>query len=246
MATFVLIHGAWHGGWSYDPLRPLLEPEGHTVIAPDLPGMGGSDEELAAVTLQSWAEFVADHCRTAPQRPVILAGHSRAGIVIGPAAELAPDAIDALVYICAMLVPAGMSRAEFRKQQVSNPDFAAIRLAHPSAPATVIDKASARPVFYQLSPRDLAEAAVARLVAEPNAPTEARLELTEKRFSSVPRHYVECLHDRTIPIEDQRTMHRLTPCRSVTTLAADHSPFLSMPGELAAALMEIAANPGGD
>jgi pimeloyl-ACP methyl ester carboxylesterase len=245
MSTFVLIHGAWHGGWCYDQLRPLLEAEGHEVITPDLPCMGGTDEELAAVTLQGWAEFVADLCRNATQKPVILAGHSRAGVVIGPAAEIAPEAIDALVYICAMLVPRGMSRAEFREQQVSNPDFMAIRLPHPSGKATIIDKANAIPVFAQLSPRNLAEAAVERLVAEPNAPTETKLELTDERFGSVPRHYIECLHDRTIPIQDQRTMQELTPCRTVTALDADHSPFLSTPEDLAAALLKIAANPGG-
>ena len=49
MATFILIHGAWHGGWSFDLVQPILEAQGHKVIAPDLPGMGGTDEELAAL-----------------------------------------------------------------------------------------------------------------------------------------------------------------------------------------------------
>ena len=51
MATFVLIHGSWHGGWCFDEVRALLETQGHAVIAPDLPGMGGNEAELAAVTL---------------------------------------------------------------------------------------------------------------------------------------------------------------------------------------------------
>jgi hypothetical protein len=34
MASFVMIHGAWHGGWCFDPLRPLLEAHGHRMIAP--------------------------------------------------------------------------------------------------------------------------------------------------------------------------------------------------------------------
>jgi pimeloyl-ACP methyl ester carboxylesterase len=55
----------------------------------------------------------------------------------------------------------------------------------------------------------------------------------------VPRHYVECLHDRTIPIEDQRRMERLQPCTSVTALDADHSPFLSAPDALADALLAL-------
>ena len=56
MATFILIHGAWHGGWSFELIQPMLEAEGHTVIAPDLPGMGGTDEELAALSDDATAE----------------------------------------------------------------------------------------------------------------------------------------------------------------------------------------------
>jgi pimeloyl-ACP methyl ester carboxylesterase len=107
MATFILIHGSWHGGWCFDDVRTLLEAEGHTVLAPDLPGMGGSDAEMAQITLQGWADFAADLCRTAPQKPVILAGHSRGGLVVSQAAETAPDPVDALVYICAMMLPDG-------------------------------------------------------------------------------------------------------------------------------------------
>ena len=239
MATFILVHGAWHGGWCFDPIRPLLEAEGHATIAPDLPGMGGSDAKLAAVTLEGWAEFVVDLCRAAPRRPVILVGHSRAGIVLSAAAEIAPEAIDALVYLCAMLIPPRESRASFKARQVGNPDFDAIRLPHPSGHATLIDKAGAIPVFSQLSPPDLAAAAVERLVAEPNAPVATRLDLTPERYGSVPRHYVECLHDRTIPIADQRTMQEFQPCRTVATLDADHSPFLSAPEALAAALLAL-------
>jgi pimeloyl-ACP methyl ester carboxylesterase len=56
----------------------------------------------------------------------------------------------------------------------------------------------------------------------------------------VPRHYIECLHDRTIPIADQRYMQSLQPCVSVNSLDADHSPYLSAPEALVAALHAIA------
>jgi len=82
VATFVLIHGSLHGGWSFDAVRAVLGKAGHTVAAPDLPGMGGDEAALGAVTLAGWAEFVADLCRAAVQRPVILTGHSRGGLVI--------------------------------------------------------------------------------------------------------------------------------------------------------------------
>lgn len=237
MATFVMIHGAWHGGWCFDMLRPLLAAKGHQMIAPDLPGMGGDEATLAAVTLDGWGNFVADICRKA-DGPVVLCGHSRGGIVISEAAERAPNRIAALVYICAMLIPSGQSRADMRAMNQPNPDFDAIRLQIPHG--TVIEPTGAIAVFAQLSPPELASAAIARLVAEPNAPSNTPLELTDARYGSVPRHYIECLNDRAITIADQRRMQSVLPCASVTTLDTDHSPFLSAPNELADALIAIA------
>jgi pimeloyl-ACP methyl ester carboxylesterase len=237
MASFVLIHGAWHGGWCFDALRPLLEAHGHSVTAPDLPGMGDDADARARVTLAEWGDFAADLCRAADQ-PVILVGHSRGGIVISEAAERAPNSLAALVYLCAMLVPDGMSRAEMKAQSEPNPDFDAIRHAVPDG--TIIDPTNAVAVFAQLSPPDLAAAAAARLVAEPAAPTDTRLQLSDARYGLVPRHYIECLADRTIPIADQRRMQATQPCTSVVSLNSDHSPFLSAPQELADALCAIA------
>lgn len=239
MATFVLIHGSWHGGWCFDGVKAQLEAAGHHVIAPDLPAMGGSREELGAVTLADWAEFTAGLCRAAPQRPVVLAGHSRGGIVISQAAELAPDAIDALVYICALMLPDGMSRAEFKAMEAPNPAFDAIIIPIYDHVATIVDPTLAPAVFAQASPPDLVEAAMGRLVAEPHAPRSTKLRLTARRWGAIPRTYVECTADRTIPIASQRMMQELTPGARVVTLEADHSPFLSMPDELAEVLLEV-------
>ncbi len=240
MATFVLIHGSWHGGWCFDRLRGLLESAGHHVIAPDLPGMGGDEAALAAVTLAGWAEFAADLCHSAPQRPVILAGHSRGGLVISQAAELAPDAIDTLVYICAMMLPDGMSRADFKRLEEPNPAFDALISPTPGGHGTRITGADPGAVFAQLSPPELVAQAMARLVDEPHGPRSTPLRLTAERFGRVPRVYVECTDDRTIPLSSQRRMQAHVPGARVETLWADHSPYLSRPEALAAILTALA------
>lgn len=239
MATFVLIHGSWHGGWCFDGVRTLLEKAGHAVIAPDLPGMGGDEAALAAVTLDGWAQFAADLCRDAPQQPVILAGHSRGGLVISQAAELAPEAIDTLVYICAMMLPHGMSRAEFKVLEAPNPAFDALISPTPGGHGTRITGADPAAVFAQLSPPDLAAAAMARLVDEPHGPRSTPMHLSAERFGRVPRVYIECTDDRTIPITSQRRMQALVPGAKVETLWADHSPYLSRPEALAAMLLAL-------
>ena len=241
MAGFVLIHGSWHGGWCFNEVAARLRNAGHFVVAPDLPGMGGTEAELRAVTLEGWAEFAAEQCRELKRHfagPVVLAGHSRGGIVVLAAAEHDPLAMDALVYICAHMLPPGMSRAQFGEEHaVPNPGFAAIIQPLAAGAGSVVDRASAPGVFAQLSPPDLAGAAAARLVAEPSGPRSTSVVTTPERWGSLPRTYVECSEDRTIPVADQRLQQRMSPGAQIVTLAADHSPFLSRPDELVEALI---------
>ncbi|RQW42921.1 alpha/beta fold hydrolase [Novosphingobium sp. LASN5T] len=239
MAGFVLIHGSWHGGWCFDPVAEILRARGHAVLAPTLPGMGGTAEELAAVTLAGWADFALEHCRrlrAETGEPVVLAGHSRGGLVVSTAAERDPRAMDALVYICAMMLPDGLSRAEFKKLEGPNPAFDTIISPVHGGVGTVVDPAAAGAVFAQVSPPDLVAAVLPRLIAEPHGPRSEKLALTPERWGSLPRTYVECTQDRTIPIDSQRKMQQFSPGARVVTLDADHSPYLSRPVELADAL----------
>jgi pimeloyl-ACP methyl ester carboxylesterase len=240
MASFILVHGSWHGGWCFEAVQKLLEEAGHEVIAPDLPGMGGDEATLREVTLQGWADFISGLCHDAKQHPVILAGHSRGGLVISQTAETSHDAIDALVYICAMMLPDGMSRADFKAMETANPAFDAIITPVYDGAGTVTQREKAGSVFAQLSPPETVAAAMARLVVEPHGPRGTPLRLSEERFGSVPRTYIECTDDQTIPLSSQRKMQELVPGAEVISLWADHSPYLSRPNALAAALIAVA------
>lgn len=246
MASFILIHGSWHGGWCFDEVKTLLEAEGHHVGAPDLPGMGGDEDSLAAVTLQGWADFVAGICRDAPERPVVLAGHSRGGLVVSQTAETAPEAIDALVYICAMMLPSGMSRAEFKLLEGPNPAFDALLRPTAGGHGSVIVGERPGEVFAQMSPADKVDIAMKRLVAEPHGPRSERLRLTAERYGSLPRTYIECSEDRTIPLSSQRRMQAYAPGARIAQLSADHSPFLSCPAALAGLLIDAIPEKAAD
>jgi hypothetical protein len=66
------------------------------------------------------------------------------------------------------------------------------------------------------------------------------LSLTGEKFGTVPRAYIECLHDRAIPHELQRLVVSTLRCRPVISMETDHSPFCSAPEALAAHLVSIA------
>jgi pimeloyl-ACP methyl ester carboxylesterase len=82
-ATFVLVHGAWHGGWCWKKLTPLLRATGHEVFAPTLTGLGERSHLLTRdVGLETHITDIEQVLEYEDLRNVVLVGHSYAGMVI--------------------------------------------------------------------------------------------------------------------------------------------------------------------
>ncbi|WP_139361787.1 alpha/beta fold hydrolase, partial [Mycobacterium sp. 96-892] len=83
MTTYVLVHGAFHGGWCWERLTPVLEASGHQVYAPSLTGLGDRAAELGPdVGLDAHVSDVAGLIVDEDLTDVVLVGHSYAGIVV--------------------------------------------------------------------------------------------------------------------------------------------------------------------
>jgi pimeloyl-ACP methyl ester carboxylesterase len=102
---FVLIHGAWHGGWCWDGVIDALEKAGHTAEAPTMPGMAPGDDR-ASVVFNDYVDAIAAVLRRQTE-PVVLVGHSSAGFLLQAAAPKAPDRIKRLVFLNAFVLPDG-------------------------------------------------------------------------------------------------------------------------------------------
>jgi pimeloyl-ACP methyl ester carboxylesterase len=234
MASFVLIPGAMHGSWTWDRVVPLLERAGYRTAAPDLPGMGTNSAMNAAdVTLEDWAQFVSGLVRDA-EPPVILAGHSRGGLVIGEAAERAGDALLGLIYVTALLVPPGRTGREVAIRGAAGHDAVRDSVVGIMPPEMAIATC-----YTSCTPADAAWAA-AKLCPEPMRPLNTTVTASWERWGRVPRAYIECSEDRLLSLEHQREMQAAAPCDPVITLKADHSPFLCVPEALAEAMIAVA------
>lgn len=238
MATFVLIHGAWHGGWCWERIVPLLEEEGHRVFAPDLPGMGYDRRRHGSDPLGDWTNFVVELASSA-REPVTLVGHSLGGVVISEVAERIPDALHRLVYLTAFLLQSGQSLADVASRYPEVGPARAFRPADVDG-EVIVDPDQAVGIFYNETSPAEAAAAVNRLVAQPLAAFAKPVTLTTERFGRVPRAYVEATDDRAISLEMQRDMQALLPCGPVITIKSDHSPFYSAVPKLAEALLSLA------
>lgn len=111
MTTFVLVHGAFRGGWAWSRVRPALVAAGHDVHAPSLIGAGEHADRLAEVTgLQVWVDQVASLIELEDLVDVVLVGHSQGGLVTSAVAAQIPERIAAVVHLDAA-VPAAGERA---------------------------------------------------------------------------------------------------------------------------------------
>lgn len=98
--TFVLVHGAWHGGWCWRRVRDILASHGHEVFTPTLTGLADRAHLMADhITLDTHIADVANLIRWEGLRDVVLCGHSYSGWVISGVAEQVEDRIGALVYL---------------------------------------------------------------------------------------------------------------------------------------------------
>lgn len=105
MLTFVLVHGAFHGGWCWSRVSAHLTPAGHQVFAPTLPGLGERRAQASpAVNLTRHIDEVEGLIRQHRLDDVVLCGHSYGGMVVTGVADRIPERIGALVY-CDALVP---------------------------------------------------------------------------------------------------------------------------------------------
>lgn len=237
MSTYVLIHGAWHGGWCWYKIVPRLEKAGHSVLASDLPSLGKDKTPVADISLQTWTDAVCRILDAQPE-PVVLVGHSRAGIIISQAAEQRPDKVRTLVYLCAFLLRNGQSLLQVAQEDGTSLVLPNLVMADDQSYSTVREEAI-REVFYgDCSNEDIALAKLL-LAPEPMGPSTTPIATTDQHFGRIPRVYIESLRDNAVPPPLQKRMYTATPCQKVISMDTSHSPFFSAPDELAAHLTSL-------
>jgi pimeloyl-ACP methyl ester carboxylesterase len=110
MATFVLVHGAWHGGWCYRDTAKALRAAGHDVFTPTLTGVGERAHQASEhITLETHIRDVVGCLQAEELSDVILCGHSYGGMVITGVADRLPQKIRTLVYLDAFVPEHGES-----------------------------------------------------------------------------------------------------------------------------------------
>jgi pimeloyl-ACP methyl ester carboxylesterase len=108
MATFVLVHGAWHGSWCWKRVRKALQAGGHDVFTPTLTGLAERSHLLSPqVNLDTHIEDVVGLIQWEELTDVVLCGHSYGGCVVSGVADRLAERIKALLYLDAFVLANG-------------------------------------------------------------------------------------------------------------------------------------------
>jgi pimeloyl-ACP methyl ester carboxylesterase len=102
--TFVLVHGAWHGGWCWRRVADRLRGGGHAVFTPTLTGLGERSHLMCAgIDLKTHIADVVNVMKWERLTDVVLCGHSYGGFVVSGVAEQMASAIRSIVFLDAFV-----------------------------------------------------------------------------------------------------------------------------------------------
>jgi pimeloyl-ACP methyl ester carboxylesterase len=232
VATFALVHGAWHGPWCWELLTPELIRRGHRVVAPDLPA------DQPSATLETYAEIVGAALEGVGGDDVILVGHSLGGSTIPLVAHHIP--VRRLVYLCALIPEPGHSLTEQIQggDMVNGTYLSGLSGLDSEGCRSWTDPGLARRAFYQDCPDRVAEASVSRLRRQAWTPYRQRFPLDQ--FPAVAATSIICAGDQMVWPDWSRSVSHERLGADVLELPGGHSPFLSRPRILAEVLSRIA------
>lgn len=240
MATFVLVHGAWHGGWCWQKLTPFLEAAGHAVYAPTLTGLAERSSELAPdVGLDTHIQDIASLLVEKDLRGVVLVGHSYGGMVITGAVDQAPERIAHLVYLDTFVPRDGESmvdispiviyllRRQARGESWKIPSHGDYGVKTEPDRGWVLSQVTPQPLKTLEQPLHLRNPAI---------------------VSTKPRTHIECTGGGRFSLLLQRLLQRLLAPRALPPkeagwrlrqLPTGHDAMITAPRELAGLLLEV-------
>ena len=195
MSTFVLVHGSWHDGSTWEPVIKHLEANEHQAFAPTVAGHGkGVNKNINhAQCTRSIVDYIVDKDLT----DIVLLGHSYGGTIIAKVAEAISDRIRRLIFWDAFVLNDGDSLKDNLP-----PHYQKLfdSLARESEDNTVMIPFDIwREAFINDADLELAKSSYAQLSSEPYQPLIDKLDLRRFYSLSIPKSYLYCSEDIALP-----------------------------------------------
>ena len=229
------MHAAWHGAWSFDKTKKILEQSGAQVITFDLPGHGKDQTPIKDVSFEAYVQKVRNEIMKLDE-PVVLVGHSLAGFVVAQVAEDIPDKIEKLIFISAMISHEGKTVYDIVNADTENQLLANLIFAEDQSWATVNEDTLKNVVYNKATAQQIAEAAP-HLVYQATQPFFAAVETSVNAFGKIDKTYIVCEYDKILPPAAQRNLIEKVGIGKSLTLSTGHVPNVEDPAALAEAIL---------
>jgi pimeloyl-ACP methyl ester carboxylesterase len=231
--TFVLVHGAWHGGWCWRRVSDLLEKRGHKVFTPTMTGLGERSHLLdAKVDLATHITDIVNVIKWEGLDDIVLVGHSYGGIIVSGVAEKARNAIASIVFLDAFVPDDGTALAETASQPVREAIAAATQkgeLALKPIPAAV----------FRVNENDRAWVD-AMCVPHPIATFKDKINLTGARDRIAKRSYIRAKGYPSPSFDAAQAKVQAMSGWQIYEMPCGHDAMVDMPDRLTEILVEVA------
>lgn len=232
--AFVLVHGAWHGGWCWREVAARLRAAGHEVFTPTMTGLGERAHLLRSDTgLTTCIDDICAVIDAEELREVVLVGHSFAGVVISGVADRRAEKLKQLVYLDALVVQPGQSALsilplDVQQERKRTMDAEGLRMVVPDpSKFGVTDPQQAAWLQRRLTPHPL------KAYTDP-------LTLEHPPGNGLPKAYVAVTDPCYAPLSSVREWVKVQPDWDYREITAGHDAMLTSPDALALLLQELA------
>ena len=230
---FVLVHGAWHGGWCWRRVADLLQKRGHKVFTPTMTGLGERSHLIdGKINLTTHVTDIVNVIKWESLKDIVLVGHSYGGIIISGVAEAMRDAIGSIVFLDAFVPESGDSVAARASQPVRESITAAAEKGE-----AVMKPVSA--AVFRVNEKDRAWVD-AMCTPHPLATLTDKITITGARERIAKKAYIRAKGYPSVPFDGVQERLKADAAWRVYELPCGHDAMVDMPDRLTEILLEVA------
>lgn len=231
MVDFVLVHGAWHGGWCWRHVVPLLRAAGHRAHAVTLTGLGERAHLMGpSIRLSTHVDDAVGLIQSEELDQIVLVGHSYGGMIITGVADRVGQRLAQLVYLDAVVPAPGESWSSGHDAQIQASRRRIIAASGVLPPPD--------PAAYGLHGPDH-DWVARRQTAQPGTLYDEPLWFDAKRIESIPRTFIDCIAPALPTIDASRRRVRAEAGWRVIELVTGHDPMVSAPADVVRTLLQL-------
>src|SRR6185437_14123889 len=235
--TFVLVHGAWHGGWCWSRVADRLRAAGHQVFTPTQTGLGERRHLLSKdITLDTFRTDIVNVIEAEELSKIVLVGHSFGGLAISGVADVMPERIRHLVYLDSLVVEGGKSPFDSLPADVV---AARRKLAEESSGGLSLPNPP--PSAFGVLEAYNAEWVKRRLTPHPLSTYTSKQNIKGPVGNNLPRTYIHCTNPSYAALQASRDWVKAQAGWRWAEIATVHDAMVTAPDELAKMLMGVSS-----